>query len=341
MSSTRVGGRPHVQVAELRSRVPAAHVLGRIAEHVVRVDQRDDQAEGLREVGALQPALGLLGVDLVPALAERPRVACRRSARPWRSRRRPAAPSRRIRTPVAGAPRPMEPSRRAASRRARRVGQVPLALVGDLVARPAEQLREIGRLGLELGLVSRLRPELEQAAPELAQRPPARGPGAAQDVRQGRRHGGQVARVGPQVGLRVRQRHAVLGGVPAGQQGRAARRAHRRVAEGIARRRGPCPPGGWSFGVSSRSQPGSSGQWQGWRCWSVISSRTLGARPEARSSGASLMSRPPSPPRPPLPDIRLRAPGAAEYRRPGTCSRRRGALGFPPAARARRGARRR
>ena len=75
MSSTRVGGQAHAQVAEFRARVPAAHVLGRIAEHVVRVHQGDHKAEGLREVGALQPALGLLGVDLVPALAERARVA--------------------------------------------------------------------------------------------------------------------------------------------------------------------------------------------------------------------------------------------------------------------------
>ena len=101
----------------------------------MRVDQRDHEAEGLREVGALQPALGLLRVELVPSLAERPRVARRRSARPSRSRRRPAAPSRRTRSRVAGAPRPMAPSRRAVTP-CPRVGQVPLALVGDLVAAP-------------------------------------------------------------------------------------------------------------------------------------------------------------------------------------------------------------
>ena len=47
-------------------------------------------------------------------------------------------------------------------------------------------------------------------------------------------HGGRVADVGTQVGLGVGERDAVLGRVAAGQQRRAARRAHRRVGEGAA-----------------------------------------------------------------------------------------------------------
>ena len=41
----------------------------------MRVDERDDEAEGLRQVGAPQPALGLPRVELVPALAQRAGVA--------------------------------------------------------------------------------------------------------------------------------------------------------------------------------------------------------------------------------------------------------------------------
>jgi hypothetical protein len=64
------GGRqPNPQLAELLHRVSAALERGRIAEHIVRIDQRDDQAEGLGQVLASEPLLDLAGVDLVPALA--------------------------------------------------------------------------------------------------------------------------------------------------------------------------------------------------------------------------------------------------------------------------------
>ena len=42
------------------------------------------------------------------------------------------------------------------------------------------------------------------------------------------------------------------------------------------RKLSPVAASSWSFGVSSRRQPGSSGQWHGYRCWSVISSRMFG-----------------------------------------------------------------
>ena len=66
--SSTVGGSSHAEVAELAGGVAAGPVGGRVAEHVVRVDERDDQAERLGQLGPAEPALDLARVDLVPAL---------------------------------------------------------------------------------------------------------------------------------------------------------------------------------------------------------------------------------------------------------------------------------
>jgi hypothetical protein len=50
------------------------------------------------------------------------------------------------------------------------------------------------------------------------------------------------------------------------------------VLQNPLRKLNPVRASSASLGISSRSQPGSSGQCRGWRCWSVISSRRLGGR---------------------------------------------------------------
>ena len=175
MSSTSVGGSRTSEVAELRSRVSAVHVLGRVAEHVVRVDERDDEAEGLRQVGAPEPALGLPRVELVPSLARADRRCPPRSARPSRSLRRRAAPSRRTRSRVAADRRRMAPSRPAASR-------YPPGGSGATCPcrRPHTRPRGASGRGWEcrpkLGLAARLRPELQQAPAELRASPAGAAP---------------------------------------------------------------------------------------------------------------------------------------------------------------------
>ena len=145
----------------------------------MRVDQRDHQAEGLGQVGAgrASPRPGACRPRPSPGRAGR---RCRRrSARPWRSRRRRAAPSRRSRSRRAAARRPRAPSRRAAIPPPRRVGEVPLALVGDLVAAPREAgARGSGCRARSSGSPPDFGPSLEQAAAELrsARRRGALGP---------------------------------------------------------------------------------------------------------------------------------------------------------------------
>jgi hypothetical protein len=97
------------------------------------------------------------------------------------------------------------------------MSEMPLSLVGDLVASPAKNLGEVRGLGRELRLGTRLGTELKQSAAELAQGPFTRRSGAAENVEQSDQHGGQVVSVWLQVCLRVRQSDPVLGRVLPGK----------------------------------------------------------------------------------------------------------------------------
>ena len=99
----------------LRSHVSTAHVLGRVAEHVVRVDERDDEAEGLRQVGTPEPALGLPRVELVPSLPQGAGVA-RPKCSAFAFSPASGGSQSATRSRVAADPRRMAPIRPAASR---------------------------------------------------------------------------------------------------------------------------------------------------------------------------------------------------------------------------------
>ena len=197
----------------------------------MRVDQRDDQAERLREIVAPEPALDLARVDLVPAQPERagvtgPEVLGLRVLPGVR--RLPVCEAELVVQPVGVGPSP------AAEQRALAVGgmgEVPLALVGDLVATHAQDIGEALGAGLELRLVPRLRSRLHEAPPEVAQGSPARGVRAGQHPKQLAQHRRGVAEIGSEVGLGVRQGDAMLRRVAAREQRRPARRAHRGVGE--------------------------------------------------------------------------------------------------------------
>src|SRR2546423_15251309 len=66
-----------------------------------------------------------------------------------------------------------------------RVDEVPLALVGHLVAAPPKDRREVRRLGPQLGLVAGFRPQLKDPSTELAQGARPGRAGAPQDAEQG------------------------------------------------------------------------------------------------------------------------------------------------------------
>ncbi len=159
------GRQRHVDVVELSGAVPAGLIRRRVAEHVVRVHQGEDQAERLGQLGPRQPALDLPCVVLVPALAARTGIA---SA----ERRGLRVPACVRRLPLREAPVALDPRRVGAGPvvAADRLGQVPLALEGHVVAALAQQRAERGRAGAELRLAAALRPE-PQGSP--AERPPA------------------------------------------------------------------------------------------------------------------------------------------------------------------------
>ena len=223
-------GQLHAEVDEPALLVPAADMLGRIAEDVVGVDQGDDQAEGLGEIGPAEPALDLARVDLVPAETEWAGVA--------RSEVLGLGVLARVgRLPVREAvfvPQPVGIGRRPAAEHvaAGRMGQVPLALVGDLVAAAPEQVGEALGLGPQLRLVARARAGLDEAPSEVTESAAPRSVRAAHHAGQLPDDRGRVAEVGAQVGLGVGEGDAVLRGIAAGQEGRPARRAHRGVGEG-------------------------------------------------------------------------------------------------------------
>ena len=190
----------------------------------MRVDQRDDQAERLGQVGRREEALGLARVVLVPALAPT-RPPCRR---------RSSAGS--VFSPASGGSQPAKPKSR--SRRSASAGrpvavpgerhrQMPLALVGDRRSPPradasrASESRRAAPARCPPFGPSRSAPRtndrasVPRGASPLAARP---GDLAA------RRH--EVLRVGIQVALGQGQRHAVARGVRARQEARTARGAH-------------------------------------------------------------------------------------------------------------------
>ena len=196
------------------------------------VDERDDQAERLRRALPPEPALDLLGVELVPALPVGGVAAAEVLGLGVLAGvgRLPIEESVLALDPLGVG---LGPPAQHRVLPAGGMGQVPLALVGDVVPALAEQAPDRGHRGRQLGLAAGARPDPQQAARELLDHSPRRCLAAAQDARHRRYDGGGVARVRPQVGRGQRQLHPVLGGVAAGEQRRPARRAHRGVAEGV------------------------------------------------------------------------------------------------------------
>ena len=117
---------------------------------------------------------------------------------------------------------------------------MPLALVGDLVARCPEHLRKVGRARLQLRLAAALRPKPQRTAAELPQCPASRRPAPEHQPGEVGDDGGPIAGVGLEVGRGQGQSDAMAGRVEAREEGRAAGRAHRRVAETVAEGQ-PCP----------------------------------------------------------------------------------------------------
>ena len=198
------------------------------------IDQRDDQAEGLWEICARKPALDLAGVDLVPALplagVAAPEVLRLRVLS--RVGRLPVGESVfRLDPPLVG----LAPAAQQAPLALGGVGEMPLALVRDVIAGGAKQGRQIGHVGRELGLVSPALAYPQQALAELGEHSPGRRLAAPDDVQHRCRHRRCEAWIGPEVGRRQGELDPMLGREQSREQRGAARRAHRRVAEGVAK----------------------------------------------------------------------------------------------------------
>ncbi len=238
--------------------------------------------KGSGRSGATEPLLDLAGVDLVPAQAERARVAGAEmlglgvlAGIGWLPVREPVLVAKAL---------AVTRGRPAAEHltTARGVGQVPLPLVGDLVATTSQDRCQAGRRRLELGLAARLRAELEHAAAEALHRPRA---GRARPAGRRRRASGRRRRgcAGPG------------GGPPACGSGspRAAPGSGRSGASPCSASTSTCcrtpagssirsPPARGRSGSARAARPGSVGQCAGYRCWSVISSRMFGGCATAR-----------------------------------------------------------
>src|SRR5204863_7750380 len=116
----------------------------RIAQHVMRIHQREDEAERLGQAGLAQPALHLPRVVLVPTLAAEARAAAAEglglgvAAGVWR-------------LPLAEAVVALEPRRvRLTPLPPDRLRQVPLALEHHVIAALPQQRAERGNPRLEL-----------------------------------------------------------------------------------------------------------------------------------------------------------------------------------------------
>ena len=230
----------HAQVAELRARVAPDLVLRRVAEHVVRVDQRDDEAERLGQVLPGEPPFDLARVVGVPALVRRAGVAAAE-----RLGLGVAAGVRRL--PVGEAVVALDALGVGVGPLAPvdRLAQVPLALQGDVVAALAQVRRERVDPRRQLRLPAALRAEAQQPAYEAVGQALARDLPASGQARHRAQHVGQVALVGEQVALGQREGHAMPRRIGAGQEAGPARRAHRRRREGAVE----ADPGAAQLGV--------------------------------------------------------------------------------------------
>ena len=127
----------------------------------------------------------------------------------------------------------------------------------------------------QLWLASGLRAELEQAAAELAKRPLSRRVRGPENVDERpataaafRGSGRRSARVWVSVTPCCAGYCPVRSVARLGEHIDVLQNARPKLRPVCARRR--------SLGMRSSSQPGSSGQWHGWRCWSVITNRMFG-----------------------------------------------------------------
>ncbi len=216
---------PDSELAELRWGVSALLPSGRIAEDVVRVDERDNEAERLRRVFAPEPVLGLACINLVPAQPKRPGIA---AAEVLRLRILAGVGGLPVREPIIAleslsvAFTPAAEERGTVGPHVERMRQVPLALVRGVVADLSEKLSEVRDLGRQNGLVPRLRAQPQDPPSEALDGLSPRRSRLAQDLDQRLNRRQPVARVGEQVAVGQGQGHAVLGRVAAGQQGGAA-----------------------------------------------------------------------------------------------------------------------
>ena len=181
----------HAQAPELLRRVPAPLVGGRVAEHIVWVDEREDEAEGLRELRSRKPCLHLPGVILVPAFVRGARVATAERLGFRVAARVGGLPVREAVVAldalrVRGTPLPALD----------RLGEVPLAFDCNVVTAFAQQCRERVDPWRQLGLVAALGTEPEEAAGKGESQAPTGCLTAGREARDGPQHVGQVARVG-------------------------------------------------------------------------------------------------------------------------------------------------
>jgi hypothetical protein len=107
----------------------------------MRVDQGDDQAEGLRQVGSPQPGLDLSRIDLIPAELERAGVAGAEVLRLrilTRIGRVPVGEAVVVAEALGVRGRPARQQRSLSGG----MGEMPFPLVGDLVSARAEDVSE-------------------------------------------------------------------------------------------------------------------------------------------------------------------------------------------------------
>ena len=122
----------------------------------MRVDERHHETERLRQLVAAEPVLGLAGVDLVPALAlTRVPAAEVLSLRVLAGVGRLPVGKPVIARQNLGVGRVPSAEHPASAW----VGEMPLALIGDLVARLAQQRGEVGHPDGEHGLIAGARAE--------------------------------------------------------------------------------------------------------------------------------------------------------------------------------------
>ncbi len=156
------GGQRHVEMAKVLAPIAACPERVGVAEHVVGVDERDDQAERLGQVLLPEEALDLADVVLVPAHSRPPSGAAAEMAGFDVLARVGRLPATEAEVALRSARRRLAPVVPAGQRRR----EVPLALVDDGVAGLSQARPQRRDLGRELRLPAAVRPKPQQSAKE-------------------------------------------------------------------------------------------------------------------------------------------------------------------------------